>query len=698
MVSDYTSRKNEVLDAYDAAKKLVSAFKNHAQNIGMPDPEERVLSLLGDIDSKAEKVRADRFCLMVAGESKSGKSTFINAYLGFELLPMDIKQCTSAIVEIKYGDRFHITATYADGRKKEVDGDENARDFLRKNASLDDEYRDIPVPTINSEILVKSGLRANEKNANINIIENEVEELLNAQEVREANIHNIPLLEYNKKIRDYIDKKKSGWRDIVVKIEVFFPFKGEAMRGIEIVDSPGTYARGGVSEITDNYIKNADAIIFLKPISGQALESTLFNKFIQNNSLNRNKNALFLVLTRATDLTPKDLKRMEDEAYKQFSNLNRNNILIVDSKAELYAKKFSGVSDIKTELLQLSDSGTLDHFVMATWFSTGKGGDDDNGSKFIKNLQNTSGFEQIYSALEKFGRSAHYLLLASLLNSICNIYLKLCDDINGNIEMFGQKAGDPAELAKKIAIVKQELDIINNKMYKGVDEIVRRFGGEDGIIKKNADNIVAEFKKNVDSIDNDSPDAFSELERYSKQTIVQYENLSETLQKEVVSECDKELVALSDKSGISFISLKPDFTETTFDKIREATESTAVDVKTYKTGVTFKKTHTHSEYSKNKHYNIVKGKIMTRLKDIENTLIDNLGNFVNNIRTQYIDELGKNAKSKKRELDTIIEMKATAEQIKKIIVELEQFKSDLSSAKLKTEEIKRGIEKCIERK
>ena len=43
---------------------------------------------------KAGRVREDRFTIIVAGESKSGKSTFINAYLGIELLPMDVKQCT----------------------------------------------------------------------------------------------------------------------------------------------------------------------------------------------------------------------------------------------------------------------------------------------------------------------------------------------------------------------------------------------------------------------------------------------------------------------------------------------------------------------------------------------------------------------------------------------------------------------------
>lgn len=101
MVVDYKSRKNEVLTSYETVEKLIVELQEYAAQIELPDPTERLGTLLADIRSKAEKVKADRFNIMIAGESKSGKSTFINAYLGVELLPMDVKQCTSAIVEIK---------------------------------------------------------------------------------------------------------------------------------------------------------------------------------------------------------------------------------------------------------------------------------------------------------------------------------------------------------------------------------------------------------------------------------------------------------------------------------------------------------------------------------------------------------------------------------------------------------------------
>ncbi len=690
MVVDYKSRKNEVLASYETVEELITELRNYAEKINLPDPTANLGALLSDIRSKAEKVKADRFNIMIAGESKSGKSTFINAYLGVELLPMDVKQCTSSIVEIKYGDAFSVRATYADGRQKTISGDDEAREFLKKNAALDDDYRDIPVPTINSEILVKSGLRARAKGAQITISNAEVEAMLKSPEVQGANIHNLP--DYNKRIKAYIEARKESWQDIVTKIEVMFPF-GEDLRGIEIIDSPGVCARGGVAEITSQYIENADAIIFLKPVSGQALESTQFNQFMNDASVARNKNALFLVLTRATNVTEADLRRLEEEAHKQFSNLDERNILIVDSKAELYAKSLAGVEDIEAELRRLNQNGTLDGFVYQAYFESNGRFDSDY---FIEKLKEKSRFKQVYDALNIFGRKAHYILLAALLDSINNLYAKLGSDMNSRIDMFKQKAEDPTELAKKIAEIKQDLDIIQNKMSRGVDGVVRRFRGDEGIIRTEAEAAVKDFLASVGKIAPDSSDAFNQLERLSLKKIDQFKELTEKVQHQVVAEFDKALVALSDKSSIPFESLKPDFTEATFKQIKESTESKAYETRSYEDGVTFKKTHTYSEYVQNKHFDIIKKDILRRLNVLKNDLIENLEDFVENIRTRYIEELATNARSKKKELDAIMEAKATAEQIRDIIQELTVKADKLAAARAQAKKIEGGISKYVQ--
>lgn len=693
MVMDYKARKNEVLHSYEIAEELIAELQNYAKEIDLLDPAETLGDLLDDIRSKAEKVKADRFKMMVSGESKSGKSTFINAYLGEELLPMDVKQCTSSIVEIRYGDTFSIIATYADGGQKKITDGEEAREFLKRNAALDDKYRDIPVPTINTEILVKAGLRAREKGTRISILKSEIDAMLKSTEVQQANIHNLP--DYNERIIKYIETKKDSWQDIVTKIEVLFPF-GEDLRGIEIIDSPGVCVRGGVAEIASQYIENADAIIFLKPVSGQALESTQFNLFMNNACVERNKNALFLVLTRATNVTEADLRRLKEEAYKQFSNLEKSNILIVDSKAELYAKKFSAVENIGDELRRLNKNGTLDDFVAKAYFETnGMFGSGDT-QDFIDKLKEKSRFKQIYDALNIFGRKAHYLLLAALLDSINNLYAKLWNDMNSRIDMFKQKAEDPTELAKKIAEVKQDLDIIQNKMSRGVDGVVRRFRGDEGIIRTEAEAAVKDFLASVGKIAPDSSEAFNQLERLSLKKIDQFKKLTERVQHQVVAEFDEALVALSDKSSIPFESLKPDFTEDTFKQIKEKTKSKAYETRSYEEGVTFKKTHTYSKYVQNKHFDIIKENILRRLDELKNDLIANLEDFVENIRTKYIAELANNASTKKNEMDAIMEAKATAEQIRDIIQELSAKADRIASVRAEANKIKGGISKYVQ--
>lgn len=693
MVVDYKSRKNEVLASYDTVEALVAELQAYAKKIGLPDPTERLQNLLKDIRSKAGKVKEDRFNIMIAGESKSGKSTFINAYLGVELLPMDVKQCTSAIVEIKWGEVFSVRATYADGRTEEISGDDEARDFLRRNAALDDEHRNIPVPTINSEILVKSGLRAREKGAPITIRKDEVEAMLKAPEVINANIHNLP--DYNDRIIAYINSKKDTWQDIVTKIEISFPF-GEELRGIEIIDSPGVCARGGVAEITSKYIEEADAIIFLKPVIGQSLESTQFNQFMENVSVERNKNALFLVLTHIATKNEADLRRLEEEANKQFSGkLDKRNILFVDSKAELYAKKFAGVDDVMGELRRLNGEGTLDDFVTKAYTETNGLFGDGDITDFIKKLQEKSRFEQIYRSLEVFGRKAHYILLASLLTSIENLYAKLWSDLSSNIDLYRSKAEDPKELAKKIGVLKNELEEIENMIYKGVNQEARRFRGDTGIIRTTAEAAVSEFLSEVEKIDPLAPNAFDMLQSASMTKVKKFFDLTEELQKAVVAEFDKNLVVLTDRSEIPFESLKPTLTEESFRSALENTRGKAT-IERYEQGGTFKKSRSYPVYSQNKHFKILLDNIKGRLQDIKTEMVEILLEFVNSIQKMYLKELGENADAKKAEYDAIMEAKATAEQIAEIIEVLTDKQNRISEAKNTAISLKGGIAKYVQ--
>ena len=95
---DYKQNKEQVLALYD---EYVNTCKASGKKVD------------DSISEQAKKIRNEVFNLMILGEAKSGKSTFINAYLGKEVVPMDVRQCTSAIIKIRKGDEFKLTAKTA---------------------------------------------------------------------------------------------------------------------------------------------------------------------------------------------------------------------------------------------------------------------------------------------------------------------------------------------------------------------------------------------------------------------------------------------------------------------------------------------------------------------------------------------------------------------------------------------------------
>ena len=94
----------------------------------------------------------NKFVLMIAGEAKSGKSTFINAFLGKEILPTDAKQCTNSIIKIRYGEKLSLILKYMNSSRI-ITNFEKIKKNLKEGASIDDKYRDLPVFLINNFIL-----------------------------------------------------------------------------------------------------------------------------------------------------------------------------------------------------------------------------------------------------------------------------------------------------------------------------------------------------------------------------------------------------------------------------------------------------------------------------------------------------------------------------------------------------------------
>lgn len=693
MVISYKKKKEEVLSIYNDMENFLKEVLEYYKNINISDPLKRKDGLIKKIRADIKKIKEDKFKIIVAGEAKSGKSTFINAYLGIDLLPVDVKQCTSVLLEIKYAENFKLVATYADGDEEVVNEPEAVKSFLRKHAALDDNYRDIPVPTINEEILVKAGRKANNKNKKIDILESDINNLIASESVQAANIYHLPLDKYKNKIKEYINKHKDNWFNIVTKIEIFYPLN-ESLKGIEIIDSPGVCARGGVSEVTTKYIKDANAIIFLKPITGQAIESAQFSQFVNNTIIGRNKEVLFLVFTRVAQMNENDLMCLQEEAYKQFKQLNKENILFVDSKAEISAKIFNSlatINDVHNKVKELNDSKELEDFVQLSYFNTIGGYANGSMSDFISSLESKSRFRSVYSLLEKFGRKSHYILLKDVLKSIIRLYDGLYQEFDDQIQSLGKKVKNPNDIETKIKELESEKAWIENKIGHGIGTIQNKYiGDENGIIKKAADKIEHMYESRKALLNSEEEGSVDCLKSLSVETIEECKEVSKKIQRAVIEDCNALLESISENLNlIDFI--KPDYESINFENIENLSKEDAQELKKIKDAGCFNDAEYISVFSQKKFFKNFSNSIDNRIDEIRLRLVNELHNFVFCAIKKYKLELNNNAENKINELKEINEIKVENSEIMKYIEEIESFCSFSKGVQEDLMTIEKGI-------
>ncbi|MCW5317182.1 dynamin [Nostoc sp. KVJ3] len=90
---------------------------NQAELAG--DSSSGKLSLERDIEDitvASKNLRQGVFRLLVLGDMKRGKSTFLNALIGENLLPSDVNPCTALLTVLRYGPEKKVTIHFNDGK------------------------------------------------------------------------------------------------------------------------------------------------------------------------------------------------------------------------------------------------------------------------------------------------------------------------------------------------------------------------------------------------------------------------------------------------------------------------------------------------------------------------------------------------------------------------------------------------------
>lgn len=664
IAKDYNQYKKEVLDLYN---DYVETFESFGEEVAK------------NVSKKAEKIKKEVFNLMVLGEAKSGKSTFINAYLGEEILPMDVRQCTSAIIKIHHGNEFRLFAKTAAGGQTSIDKSDEIIKFLKIHASIDDKYRNIPVTTINNDLLIKYGKQGKK------ISNKEIEEFTKA--VENDNIYNIDIKKYNEAIRNYIKEKASEWGKIITDIDITYKLS-EDMEYITIIDSPGIGASGNFGEIAKKYIEEANAIIFVKYLKGQAVDSKQFESLIGIVS-EIQKEFLFLVFNGKSDLSGIDFNSIKEEAINFYKNkkFEEEKIIFVDSKIQLFLNKCLKlkISEKITKFFEkLEEENNNFESAENCWLKS-KG----NYKTFIENMEEKSNFQRVKIAIDRFAQGARCEQLIGFLENIKKEYEGYEERNLGPLNLAKNNIKDPKKLEKEINEKKKEIDnffrAINKEIEKINEKYLDNIRGE-AIIIKLINDIKNEYKKKLEKYKNlpksqITNETFNEVNKIGNDTIDKIEKFQKDIRDMVIEDCNKELQKHKDSMpDISIEAYIPNFTDTDFDEMKESAKRGSYE----RAKLLWVIPLWWENYNKETHLKKLAYDVEEALDKEVIEINSNSIAYVDECKDKYIKKLEENRKKLELEYDRFIEDKDDND---KQIVKIESLEKNIFIAEEKKKEI-----------
>ncbi len=420
-----------------------------------------------NVEQRYNCLKSGKFTLAVAGEVKAGKSTFLNAFLGKEILPADVLQATSAIIELFKAEKEFVEVTYANGKVERVYDDlatpeiNEAREFLKNFSSVKEKYRDLPITRLNNFLL--SFLSQNKKEARFN--EDDVSNFLSDLERNKSsyNLHNLSSEDFAEHVRDYLNEYRTKAGELPVRITFGFPLDFE-FDGFRIVDTPGVNACGGIEDLTREYIKSADAIIYVTPI--KPIESKSFKEFVNFSISDKSQEALLLILTHSAHYEPEERQRLLEEGLKIFNELSSESIFSVDSLLRLYYFKTKELATYD-EITALVKSDAKMKKILADYVM-----DCEEKNDFLNKIKDESGFEKVEVALKKLSHNAVSFQIGSFLKALSDKYSSCLNDYKAKIHDIGKALASPQKFENEIKQIEEQLDnfrLRQNKFAKNLE-------------------------------------------------------------------------------------------------------------------------------------------------------------------------------------------------------------------------------------
>lgn len=467
------------------------------------------------LESRVKSLKNGKFTLAVAGEVKAGKSTFLNALLGAEILPSDVLQASSAIVEIFKSDTSFLKVKFADGHEESLDDDlstpdiDEANERLHEICKIHDEYRHIPTTLIDDCIIESDGNLAVNDTFIKQLEQQSGEHLQGKQDV----------------VTQYISERTTD--KIPVEIEFGYPLKWE-FDELRIVDSPGVNATGGVQDVSFRFFEEANAILFVHPI--KPIESESFRKFVSSVISNRSKETLFLVLTHAGLYSNDEVERLHAEAGRLYKDIiPENRILVVDSLLKLIHSDLDNGISVK-EIRKSENKKKI--------LSSYREQAEDEDRELIDVVWESSRFAKMFDAIDDFSMKAPNLQLQEILEQIKMGYAEQEIQYAERVDLLEKKKRNPQEFEEEINRINKALEEYKLLTKQTKEDLTANYSGRHSSWQQDIDTLKVKYPELITGSDRiestrkntvDGLDAVQEkVDEFSKELT---QKLGDTLEK-----------------------------------------------------------------------------------------------------------------------------------------------------------------------
>lgn len=285
---------------------LLQRANQELSGINMPNQANALAEL-------EKKVRSDSFKIQVTGTFKNGKSTFINAFLGEEVLPAYALPCTAVINEVRYGKEKKAVLYFRDPLPEQLPAEipSPVLAHMRKHGMKKVPPVVIPYDQIEKYVVIPMG-----KDPTQMLLESPYE-----------------------------------------KVVLYWPLP-LLSQGVQIIDSPGLNEHATRTRVTMDYLSKADAILFV--LSAQALCAKEEMTFLENSLAGQGFMDPIFVVNRFDCIPEREkpaIVRFAKQKLERFTSYGPKGIFFTSALNALEAKK-------SRDSAKLKESGMM-HLEMA---------------------------------------------------------------------------------------------------------------------------------------------------------------------------------------------------------------------------------------------------------------------------------------------------------------------------------------------